>query len=92
MLELHHPHGKSLPLYLQEGRRPLVTVAMPVHNCVKYLANAIDSILVQTFSDFELIIIDDGSTDNSNQVLMDYQKRDVRIRLIPVKIESWLQL
>ena len=65
-----------------ETTAPLVSVAMPVYNGGKYLAQAIDSILAQTFIDFELIIIDDGSTDNSLSVLQSYQKRDSRIRLI----------
>jgi glycosyltransferase involved in cell wall biosynthesis len=61
---------------------PVISVAMPVYNGERYLAAAIDSILSQTCNDFELIIIDDGSTDNSAQVLREYQKQDSRIRLI----------
>lgn len=61
---------------------PLISVAMPVYNCERYLAVAIDSILGQTFTDFEFIIIDDGSTDNSLTVLRQYEKIDARIRLI----------
>lgn len=64
------------------GTAPVISVAMPVYNGQRYLAEAINSILAQTFADFELIIIDDGSTDNSLQVLREYQKRDARIRLI----------
>lgn len=67
---------------LAEITTPLISVAMPVYNGERYLAEAIDSILAQTFTDFELIIIDDGSTDNSLSVLQAYQKRDSRIRLI----------
>jgi glycosyltransferase involved in cell wall biosynthesis len=67
---------------LAETTTPLISVAMPVYNGEKYLAEAVDSILAQTFTDFELIIIDDGSTDNSLSVLQAYQKRDSRIRLI----------
>lgn len=62
--------------------RPLISVALPVYNGEKYLAEAIDSILAQTFTDFELIIIDDGSTDESLKILMKYQQLDSRIRLI----------
>lgn len=61
---------------------PTISVAMPVYNGERYLADSIDSILMQSFTNFELIIIDDGSTDNSLQVLREYQKRDARIRLI----------
>jgi glycosyltransferase involved in cell wall biosynthesis len=65
-----------------DGIAPLISVAMPVYNGEKYLAEAIDSILAQTFFDFELIIIDDGSTDNSLNLLREYQKKDARIRLV----------
>lgn len=61
---------------------PAISVVLPVYNGDKYLAEAIDSILAQSFSDFELIIIDDGSTDDSLRILQDYQKRDKRIRLV----------
>lgn len=61
---------------------PVISVAMPVYNGERYLVAAINSILAQTFNDFELIIIDDGSTDNSVQVLREYEKQDSRIRLI----------
>lgn len=61
---------------------PLVSVVLPVYNGEQFLEEAIDSILAQSFTDFELIIIDDGSTDGSLAILRQYQNRDVRIRLI----------
>ncbi len=61
---------------------PSVSVVMPVYNGEKYLAEAIESILAQTFSDFELIIVDDGSTDGSGEIIRSYEKRDKRIRTI----------
>lgn len=57
-----------------------ISVLMAVYNCEKYLREAIDSILNQTWSDFEFVIVDDGSTDNSLQILKEYH--DVRIKLI----------
>lgn len=72
----------DLSVTLGEAIRPLISVAMPVYNGERYLAEAIDSILAQTYNNFELIIIDDGSTDNSLQVLRGYEKRDARIRLV----------
>lgn len=65
-----------------ENMVPLISVVLPVYNGEEYLAEAIDSILEQTFSNFELIIIDDGSTDSSLAILKRYQKLDGRIRLI----------
>lgn len=59
---------------------PLVTVLMAVYNGERFLREAIDSILTQTFSHFEFIIIDDASTDNSRQLAQSY--RDPRIRVV----------
>ena len=60
----------------------LVSVIMTVYNGEQYLAEAADSILRQSFADFEFIIIDDGSTDSTPQILADYAKRDPRVRAI----------
>src|SRR5258706_14041022 len=61
---------------------PAVSVVMPVYNGERYLASAIDSILAQTFTDFELIAVDDGSTDSSLPMLKRYAERDPRVRVI----------
>jgi len=60
--------------------KPKITVLMPVYNCEKYLREAIESILNQTFPDFELLIINDGSADKSVEIIESYN--DPRIRLI----------
>ncbi|MBD5476927.1 MAG: glycosyltransferase [Lachnospiraceae bacterium] len=57
-----------------------ISVLMAVYNCDKYLREAMDSILNQTWSDFEFIIVNDGSTDNSLQILKEYS--DERIKII----------
>lgn len=57
---------------------PRVSVVMSVFNGEKYLRNAVDSILSQTFADFEFIVIDDGSSDNGSEIIDSYQ--DPRIR------------
>ncbi len=59
---------------------PKLTVLMPVYNAASFLREAIDSILQQTFRDFEFLIIDDGSTDESIAIVQSYQ--DPRIRFI----------
>jgi glycosyltransferase involved in cell wall biosynthesis len=59
---------------------PQVSVVMPNYNCARFLDEAIDSILQQTFCDFEFIIIDDGSTDNSWEIIQKYACKDDRIR------------
>jgi glycosyltransferase involved in cell wall biosynthesis len=60
---------------------PVISVLMSVYNGEKYLAEAMDSILAQTFRDFELIVIDDGSKDSSPKMLQDYAKRDPRVKI-----------
>ncbi|MBV5328553.1 MAG: glycosyltransferase [Chlorobium sp.] len=58
---------------------PAISVVMSVYNGQKYLPEAVESILAQTCSDFEFIVIDDGSSDSSMQILRNYQKDDTRI-------------
>lgn len=60
---------------------PQISIGLPVYNGAKYLGEAIDSILAQTFADFELIISDNGSTDGTAQLCRQYAARDGRIRL-----------
>jgi len=60
-------------------KKPLVSVLMPAYNAEKYIGEAIESILNQTFKDFEFIIIDDASTDGTWEVIQRYAKKDRRI-------------
>jgi glycosyltransferase involved in cell wall biosynthesis len=64
-----------------ERRAPVISVITPVYNNAPYMREALDSILNQTFSDFEYILINDGSTDNSLQILEEYAAKDDRIRI-----------
>lgn len=60
---------------------PLVSIILPVYNCAAYVADAINSILRQTWMDFELIIIDDGSTDHSSAIISKFEDpRIIKIR------------
>lgn len=61
---------------------PLISVVLPVYNGEKYLIEAIESILAQTFRDFELIMIDDGSTDGSLHLMRKYEENDARVRVV----------
>ena len=63
-----------------ERREPLVTVLMPVHNGGVYVAQAVNSILAQTFRDFEFVIVDDASTDSTPEYLATLC--DARIRIL----------
>ena len=64
---------------------PLISVIVPVYNAEKYLHRCIDSILGQTFRDFELLLIDDGSPDYSGKICDDYAAKDSRVRVFHKK-------
>ena len=59
-----------------------ISIVVPIYNSEKYLCNCIDSILCQCFDDFELILVDDGSTDSSASICDNYEKLDNRVNVI----------
>ena len=61
---------------------PKISVVMSVYNGEKYLTEAVESILKQSFFDFEFIIINDGSSDKTQEILQRFQKEDKRIRVV----------
>ena len=61
---------------------PVISISMPAYNVEKYIGEAIESILAQTFTNWELIIVDDGSKDNTVAVVREYEATDGRIRII----------
>ena len=69
---------------MSKPRTPRVSVVMPVHNALPYLDAAVESILNQTYGDFEFVILDDASTDGSTERLRAWASRDARIRLLEV--------
>lgn len=64
---------------------PVVSVVMRAFNCEKYIGQAIEGILAQTFRDFELVIVDDASTDGTEAILQAYAQRDERIKVFRIK-------
>ena len=60
---------------------PMVSVLMAVFNAEKFLADAVNSVVSQTFNDFEFVVIDDGSTDDSLKILQSFAHKDKRIRI-----------
>lgn len=61
---------------------PFLSIIVPVYNCAQYLEECVDSILAQEFTDFECILVDDGSKDESGAMCDVYQQKDSRIRVI----------
>lgn len=61
---------------------PEVSIIVPVYKVEPYLRRCVDSILAQTFTDFELILVDDGSPDNCPAICDEYAERDSRVRVI----------
>src|ERR1035437_10045946 len=61
---------------------PTISVLLPAYNAELYLRQAVDSVLAQSFADFELLALDDGSTDRSLSILREYESKDSRVRVI----------
>lgn len=68
--------------FVKISQTPAISVVLPFYNAERYLREAVDSILTQTFTDFELILVNDGSTDGSGDICREYSKSDPRIVLI----------
>lgn len=61
---------------------PQISIIIPAYNAALYIIRCLDSVLAQTFKDFEVIVVDDGSTDETREILDRYQRADVRVRVI----------
>ena len=64
---------------------PKVSVIIPVYNVEKYLSECLDSVVNQTLQDIEIICVNDGSTDNSLEILKEYAEKDSRLRIINLR-------
>ena len=65
-----------------EFKRPVVSVVVPVYNVEQFLEECVDSVLAQTFQNYEIILVDDGATDNSGDICDKYAENDSRVRVI----------
>ena len=74
------------------GKVPVVSVVMPVYNTERYVAHAVQSVLTQTFEDFEFIILDDGSVDRSMHIIQEVAENDDRIRFFPLEHQGYVSL
>src|SRR6266545_4880452 len=68
---------------LSLSQTPTISVLMPSDNVESYIHDAIESVLRQTVPDFEFVIVDDGSTDETVEIIRAYAKQDPRIRFFP---------
>ena len=64
---------------------PRITVTLPCHNCADTVGCALDSLLAQTCRDFEIVAVNDGSTDGTGRALAEYERRDDRVRVITIE-------
>lgn len=67
---------------MKQNETPLISIVVPVYKVEKYLSRCIDSILAQTYKNFELILVDDGSPDNCGKICDEYARKDSRIKVI----------
>jgi glycosyltransferase involved in cell wall biosynthesis len=67
---------------MSKSNNPLISLIVPVYNISKYLERCINSIIEQSYKNIEIILVDDGSTDNSGQICDAYKEHDNRIRVI----------
>lgn len=88
---LMSPKGRNV-MTNYKIKKPLLTVYMPVFNASPYLAQSIESILSQTYTNFEFIIIDDASTDNSWKIIKKYARLDKRLRIYQNKLNLGVSL
>jgi glycosyltransferase involved in cell wall biosynthesis len=72
----------SAPVAPSSTAVPEVAVLMTAYNAERYIAAAVQSVLDQTFAEFELVVVDDGSTDGTLRLLQDFARRDPRVRII----------
>ena len=64
------------------GNQPLLSVIIPAYNVEKYIDHCLNTVTNQTYKNLEIIIVDDGSPDNSGKIIDDWSKKDCRIKVI----------
>lgn len=69
----------------EQEKKPKITIGMPVYNGADTIKRALDSLLAQTYSNFEIIISDNGSTDSTSEICLEYELKDERIRYVRKK-------
>lgn len=80
MLAEAHPIADPVEGDREEARPPAVSVLIPVRNCASYLDEALESLAAQTFTDFEIVVVDNGSSDGTRDILRAWARREPRLR------------
>ena len=73
---------KANVVAISQTKQALVSVIVPSYNASRYISETLESVLSQTYRNFEVIVVDDGSKDNTPDIVADYARRDSRIRLV----------
>lgn len=81
-------HLENVRVYLTDKNKPLVSVVTPAYNAAAIIGETIDSVLAQSYARWEMLIVDDGSTDGTREIVRSYSERDARIRLIKMPRNS----
>lgn len=72
----------------KESKQPIVSIVVPVYNAVRFMDDTIQTVLNQTYQNWELLLVDDCSSDDSVQIIKKYQKKDERIKLFKLSENS----
>lgn len=80
--------NSSVNRYFMNNQHDLVSVITPNYNCASFIGETIESVLSQTYKNWEMLIIDDCSTDNSIEIIEEYIKKDIRIKLFKTRCNS----
>ena len=67
-------------------KEALVSIVMPAYNCEKYVVEAINSVLAQKYRNWELLVLDDGSKDNTLRIIEEFSQKDSRIKALPLSL------
>ena len=69
--------------------RDMVSIVMPTYNAENHIVSSIESVLTQSYENWELIVIDDNSSDNTIDIVKDYALKERRIKIITLKKKCW---
>lgn len=67
---------------METYKNDLISIVVPIYNVQDYLERCIESIILQTYKNIEIILVDDGATDNSGKICDEYLKKDERIKVV----------